>query len=44
MFNSLVYLLFRLVFRVFIGRGGGSAESELEIILLRHQLMVLKRQ
>lgn len=42
--NSLVYLLFRLVFRVLIGRGGSVAESELEIVLLRHQLMVLKRQ
>jgi len=42
--NSLIYLLFRLAFRVLIGRGRYQSDSELEILVLRHQLNVLKRQ
>ena len=44
MVKSLVYLLFRIIFRVLIGRGRYLAETELEVVVLRHQLKVLKRQ
>jgi len=42
--NSLVYLFFRLALRVLIGRGRYQAESELEVVVLRHQLNVFGRQ
>lgn len=44
MVNSLVYLLFRVVLRVLIGRGRYRAQAELEVVVLRHQLKILKRQ
>ena len=40
---ALVYLLLRRLVRLFAG-GVGDLSSDIEVVVLRHQLMVLKRQ
>ncbi len=44
MVNSLLYLLYRVLFRSLLRIGGSEAKTELENVVLRHQLMVLKRR
>jgi putative transposase len=44
MFFSLVYLLLRLVLRVSSSSGDRERELEVELLVLRHELMVLKRK
>jgi hypothetical protein len=44
MLRSLVYLLVRMLLRLLIPDGQGEAAKDLEIVVLRHQLSVLRRQ
>ena len=44
MLLALVYLLLRRVVRSFTGSSNELMTTEVEIVVLRHQLMVLKRQ
>jgi hypothetical protein len=44
LFWSLCYLAFRCVLRLVLLRPGSSEFKELEIVVLRHQLAVLRRQ
>jgi putative transposase len=41
---ALVYLLLRRVVRLIAGSSNGLTNTEVEVVVLRHQLMVLKRQ
>lgn len=43
MLTSLLYLLLRAFVRL-TSRSGGGAAKDIEIVVLRHQLMVLSRQ
>ncbi len=44
MFFALVYLLLRRVLRLIAGSSNEQMNAEVEVVVLRHQLMVLKRQ
>jgi putative transposase len=44
MLLSLVYLLVRMLLRLLIPDGQGEAAKDLEIVVLRHELNVLRRQ
>ena len=44
MILALVYLLLRRVVRSFAGSSNELMATEVEVVVLRHQLMVLKRQ
>jgi hypothetical protein len=41
---ALVYLLLGRVVRSIVGSSNGLMTTEVEVVVLRHQLMVLKRQ
>jgi putative transposase len=41
---ALVYLLLRRLVRSIAGSSNGQMNTEVELVVLRHQLMVLKRQ
>jgi putative transposase len=41
---ALVYLLLRRVVRLVIGSSNELMSTEVEVVVLRHQLMVLQRQ
>jgi hypothetical protein len=41
---SLVYLVLRVLFRLLVPHGRDEAARDLEIVVLRHQLHVLRRQ
>ena len=44
MLLSLVYLVVRVLLRLLVPEGQGEAGKDLEIVVLRHQLNVLRRQ
>jgi putative transposase len=44
MLRSLVYLLVRILLRLLIPDGQGEAAKDLEIVVRRHELNVLRRQ
>ena len=44
MFLSLAYLLIRTLLKLLVPDGRGEAAKDLEIVVLRHQLSVLRRQ
>ena len=44
MLLSLVYLVVRVLLRLLAPEGRGEAGKDLEIVVLRHQLNVLRRQ
>ena len=44
MLLSLVYLVVRMLLRLLVPEGQGEAGKDLEIVVLRHQLNVLRRQ
>ncbi|MGH2792633.1 MAG: integrase core domain-containing protein [Actinomycetota bacterium] len=44
MLLSLVYLMVRVLLRVLVPDGHGEARKDLEIVVLRHQMNVLRRQ
>ena len=44
MLISLVYLVVRILLRLLVRDGRGDAARDLEIVVLRHQLNVLRRQ
>jgi hypothetical protein len=44
MLLSLVYLLVRMLLRLLIPDGQGEAAKDLEIVVLRHEVNVLRRQ
>ena len=44
MLLSLMYLVIRMLLRLLIQDGRGEAAKDLEIIVLRHELSVLRRQ
>ncbi len=43
-FLALVYLLLRRLVRLITGSSNELTDTEVEVVVLRHQLMVLKRQ
>ena len=43
MLLSLVYLVVRVLLRLLVRDGQGEAAKDLEIVMLRHQLNVLRR-
>lgn len=43
MFFALVYLLLRRVLRLIAGSSNELMDTEIELVVLRHQLKVLKR-
>ncbi|MGH2698812.1 MAG: hypothetical protein ACRDJL_06385 [Actinomycetota bacterium] len=44
MLLSLVYLVVRVLLRLLVPEGQDQAAKDLEIVMLRHQLNVLRRQ
>ena len=44
MLQALVYLVVRVLLRLLVQHGQGAAAKDLEIVVLRHQLNVLRRQ
>jgi putative transposase len=44
MLQALVYLVVRVLLRLLVPHGQGAAAKDLEIVVLRHQLNVLRRQ
>src|ERR687891_1512612 len=44
MLLSLVYLVVRMLLRLLVREGQGEAAKDLEIVVLRHQMNVLRRQ
>lgn len=44
MFSALLHLFFRIVFRALVRAADSSGQTELEIVVLRHQLRILKRR
>jgi putative transposase len=44
MLLSLMYLVIRMLLRLLISDGEGEAAKDLEIVVLRHELSVLRRQ
>jgi putative transposase len=44
MLLSLVYLVVRVLLRMLVPHGQGAAAKDLEVVVLRHQLTVLRRQ
>ena len=44
MLFALVYLLLRRIVRSIAGSSSDKTSTEVELVVLRHQLMVLKRQ
>ena len=44
MLLSLMYLVIRMMFKLLVSDGRDEAAKELEIIVLRHELGVLRRQ
>ena len=44
MLLSLLYLVVRMLLRLLVRDGQGEAAKELEIVVLRHELSVLRRQ
>ncbi len=44
MLLSLMYLVIRMLLRLLIPDGRGEADKDLEIVVLRHELIVLRRQ
>ena len=43
-FLSLMYLVIRMLLRLLVPGGQGEAAKDLEIVVLRHELSVLRRQ
>ncbi len=43
MLLSLMYLVIRMMLRLLVSDGQGEADKDLEIIVLRHELSVLRR-
>lgn len=44
MLLSLMYLVIRMLLRLLVPDGQGEAAKDLEIVVLRHELSVLRRQ